>query len=150
MQKILSYNRVIIHLRNLRVVEKLLFQGLAVTIVLIVIKELLIGEKEIFMVYLPPLGFAFYLAIEFFAQPIIVGALNIALINNLYHTKGWQVGFWLNGIFLFLFFSTLNLVLQTSFNLPFLPTVAIIDLLLAIPFGAIARFSNGGWKKPID
>jgi len=146
----LNDNRVIKHLRNLSLVEKLLFQGLIVTIILIVIQTGLTGEKESFMVYLPPVGFAFYLVIEFFAQPIIVGAVNIAVINNLYHTKGWQVGFWLNGIFLFLSFSTLNLVLQTTFNLPFLPTVILIDLLLALPFGAIARFSNGGWKKPID
>jgi hypothetical protein len=150
LQKKLNDNRVINHLRNLRLVEKLLFQGLIVTTILIVIQAWLAGEKESFMVYLPPIGFAFYLAMEFFAQPLIVGAVNIAVINSLYHTKGWQVGFWLNGIFLLLGFSTLNLVLQTTFNLPFLPTVAVIDLLLAVPFGAIARFSNGGWKKPID
>jgi hypothetical protein len=29
------------------------------------------------------------------------------------------------------------------------PGIAIIDLLLSLPFGCIARFSNGGWKKPI-
>ena len=102
------------------------------------------------MVYMPPIGLAFFLAAEFFAQPLIIGVVNIALINGLYHTKGWQVGFWLNGIFLLLVFATLNMVLQTTFSLPFLPTVAVIDLLLSIPFGAIARFSNGGWKKPID
>jgi hypothetical protein len=36
-------------------------------------------------------------------------------------------------------------------NLPFLPQTAVIDLVaLSIPFGFLARFSNGGWKKPID
>jgi len=96
------------------------------------------------------MGFAFYLAIEFFAQPLIVGAVNIAVMHGLYHLKGWQVEFWLNGIFLLLAFSTLNLILQTTFNLPFLPSAAAIDLLLCLPFGAVAKFSNGGWNKPID
>ena len=64
--------------------------------------------------------------------------------------KGWQVGFWLNGIFLLLTFSTVNLVLQTTLKLSF-TVVAVIDIvLLAFPFGCIARFSNGGWKKPIN
>jgi hypothetical protein len=68
----------------------------------------------------------------------------------LYKTKGWQVGIWLNGIFLFLTFSTVNLVLQSFLNVTF-TSIAIIDIvLLALPFGCIARFSNGGWKKPID
>ena len=102
------------------------------------------------MSYMPPLGFAFLLAITYFAQPIILGAVNIALINSLHKTRGWQVGFWLNGIFLLLAFSTLNLVLQVTFKLQFAPTIAIIDLLLSFPFGCLARFSNGGWTKPID
>jgi len=99
---------------------------------------------------MPPLGFAFLMAITYFAQPILIGVINIALINSLHETKGWQVGFWLNGVFLLLAFSTLNLVLQTTFALQFLPVIAIIDLLLALPFGCVARFSNGGWKKPIE
>jgi hypothetical protein len=39
--------------------------------------------------------------------------------------------------------------LELGFQLQFLPYVAVIDLLLSLPFGAIAKFSNGGWKKPI-
>jgi hypothetical protein len=103
------------------------------------------------MSYMPPLGFAFLMAITYFVQPLIIGVINIVIINSLHKTKGWQVGFWLNGIFLLLTFSTLNLILQTTFSLTFLPDTAIIDLLLlSFPFGCIARFSNGGWKKPID
>lgn len=81
----------------------------------------------------------------------MIGVLNIIIINTLYKTKGWQVGFWLNGIFLLLAFSTINLLLQTTLRLPFLPYTALIDILvLSFPFGCVARFSNGGWKKPID
>lgn len=108
------------------------------------------GARQSFMDYMPPIGFALLIFTTYLVQPILVGVLNIALINTLYGTKGWQVGFWLNGIFLLLTFSTINLVLQTSLNLSY-TSAAIIDIvLLALPFGCIARFSNGGWKKPIN
>ncbi len=138
------------HLRDLRLAEKLFLQGLITVIILIVIQAWFYSAQDSFMSYMPPLGFAFLLAITYFAQPIILGAVNIALINSLHKTRGWQVGFWLNGIFLLLAFSTLNLVLQVTFKLQFTPTIAIIDLLLSFPFGCLARFSNGGWTKPID
>jgi hypothetical protein len=84
-------------------------------------------------------------------QPLVIGAINIVVINILYKTKGWQVDFWLNGIFLLLTFTTVNLLLETVWDLQFAPSIALIDiLLLSFPFGCIARFSNGGWKKPID
>lgn len=150
MQKTQSENRVLNHLRNLRLAEKLLLQGLITVIILIVIQAWFYSAQDSFMSYMPPLGFAFLLAITYFAQPLILGAVNIALINSLHKTRGWQVGFWLNGIFLLLAFSTVNLVLQVTFNLQFMPTIAIIDLLLSFPFGCLARFSNGGWTKPID
>jgi hypothetical protein len=99
---------------------------------------------------MPPLGYVFLLVAMYIVQPIIIGVLNIFFINFLYKTKGWQVGFWLNGIFLILIFSTINMILQTVLNLPF-NYVALIDVIaLSFPFGCIARFSNGGWKKPID
>jgi len=91
------------------------------------------------------------MTITYGIQPLIIGVLNILIINVLYKTRGWQVGFWLNGIFLLLAFSTINLVLQTSLGLPLVPYVALIDILvLSFPFGCLARFSNSGWKKPID
>ncbi len=83
-------------------------------------------------------------------QPIIVGVLNIFMINVLYGTRGWQVGFWLNGIFIVLLFSAINVVLQTALGLPFAYAASIDIVVLALPFGCIARFSNGGWKKPIN
>ena len=102
------------------------------------------------MSYMPPIGFALLLFTSYLVQPLLLGVLNIFIINTLYGTKGWQVGFWLNGIFLLLAFSTVNILLQTVLNLSF-TSIAIVDVvLLAFPFGCIARFSNGGWKKPID
>ena len=102
------------------------------------------------MNYLPPIGLAILVVITYLVQPIILGATNIALINSLHKTKGWQVSIWLNGVFLLLTFTTINLILRTTFSLAFFPDVAIIDLVLSFPFGCIARFSNGGWTKPID
>jgi hypothetical protein len=148
--KFLSENRVFNHLRNMRLVEKLLIQGLILAIVLSVIQMYLDGARNAYMVYMPPLGFAFLVFVSYIVQPIMIGILNIFIINTLFKTKGWQVGFWLNGIFLLLAFSSINLVLQTQFNLPFTATALIDIIVLALPFGCIARFSNGGWKKPID
>ena len=134
----------------MRLVEKLLIQGLILAIILVVVQNELDGAQQSFMSYMPPIGFALLMFTTYLVQPLLVGVLNIALINALYGTKGWQVGFWLNGIFLVLTFSTINLVLQTTLNLSF-TSAAIIDIvLLALPFGCIARFSNGGWKKPIN
>jgi hypothetical protein len=90
------------------------------------------------------------IVLTYLVQPLLLGVLNIFLINVLHKTRGWQVGFWLNGVFLLLTFSTINLVLQLTLNLPFTAVAAIDLVLLTLPFGCIARFSNGGWKKPID
>ena len=146
----LSDNKIFNYLRNMRLIERLFIQGVILAIILIVFKAWFDSAEQSFMSYMPPLGFAFLMAITYFAQPIVIGVINIALINALHKTKGWQVGFWLNGVFLLLAFSTINLILQVTFTLQFLPVIAIIDLLLALPFGCIARFSNGGWKKPIE
>ena len=150
MLKTPSNNRIFNHFRNMRLIEKLLIQGFILVTILVIVQSWLNGAQESFMSYMPPLGFAFLMAITYFVQPLLIGVINIALINFFHKTKGWQVGFWLNGVFLLLAFLTLNLILQTTFNLPFLPYIAVIDLLLSLPFGCIARFSNGGWKKPID
>jgi len=146
----LTNNRIFNRLQNLRLVEKLFIQGLILAIVLIVIQVQLDSARQSFMSYMPPIGFALLMFTTYLVQPIVVGVLNIAVINTLYKTKGWQVGFWLNGIFLLLTFSTINLVLQTALSLSFTYTAIIDIVLLSFPFGCIARFSNGGWKKPID
>jgi len=146
----LTENRIVNHLRHLRSIEKLFIQGLILAIVLVIIQSQLDSSRLSLTMYMPPIGFAFLVVITYFVQPILLGVLNIFIINTLYKTKGWQVGIWLNGIFLFLTFSTVNLVLQTVLNVSF-TSIAIIDIvLLALPFGCISRFSNGEWKKPID
>jgi hypothetical protein len=150
LHRTLTENRIFIRLRNLRLWEKLLLQGLVLAVLLAAVQAWVDSERQSFMSYMPPIGFALLLVITYLIQPIAVGALNILIINLLYKTKGWQVGFWLNGIFLLLVFSTINLVLQTALNLSFAYVAAIDVVVLAFPFGCIARFSNGGWKKPID
>ena len=139
------------HFRNLRLIEKLFLQGLILTVSLIGVQLWLEDARLSFMSYMPPIGLVFLIITTYLVQPLLLGILNIFVINVLFKTKGWQVGFWLNGIFLLLAFSTVNIVLQTWLNLPFTPYVALIDVfVLSLPFGCIARFSNGGWKKPID
>ena len=150
LQKTLTENRVFNHLRNLRLVEKLLIQGLILAVVLIVAQAQLDNARQSFMSYMPPIGFALLIFTTYLVQPILLGVLNIFIINTLFQTKGWQVGFWLNGVFLLLTFSTVNLVLQTALNLSFTSTAIIDVVALSIPFGCTDRFSNGGWKKPID
>jgi len=130
--------------------EKLWIQGLILTAVLAIIQSELNASRQSYTDYMPPIGISLLIVIMFVVQPILIGVLNIFIINTLYKTKGWQVGFWLNGMFIVLAFSTINLVLQTSLNLSF-TYAAVIDIgLLALPFGIIARFSNGGWKKPLN
>jgi hypothetical protein len=86
----------------------------------------------------------------FLVEPIALGAVNIALINALFGTRGWQVNFWLNGIFLILVFTTINVILETVLGWSFI-IVAVFDVVvLSVPFGCIGRFSNGGWNKPIN
>ena len=132
-------------------ITRIIIHGLLIVISLLIIQMLLDNAKNSFMMYLPPLGFAFYMMVSYIIQPLVVGVLNIIIIHQLYKFKGWQVGFWLNGIFLLLAFSTVNLMLQMMLRLPFAPYIALIDIfVLSFPFGIAARFSNGGWKKPID
>ena len=132
-------------------ITRIIIHGLLIVISLLIIQMLLDNAKNSFMMYLPPLGFAFYMMVSYIIQPLVVGVLNIIIIHQLYKFKGWQVGFWLNGIFLLLAFSTVNLMLQMMLRLPLAPYIALIDIfVLSFPFGIAARFSNGGWKKPID
>ena len=142
--------RIFNRLQSLRLIEKLLIQGLALSIILTVIQLSFEGSRDSFMFYMPPLGFFLLMFTTYLIQPIIIGVINIFIINLLYGTRGWQVGFWLNGFFLVLLFSTINVVLQTTLGLPFVYVAAIDIAVLAFPFGCIARFSNGGWKKPIN
>ncbi len=137
-------------LLGLPLVIKLLMEGLVLTVILVAFKNQISGAEHAFIAYMPPIGFALMVFTTYLVQPLILGVMNIFLISILFGTRGWQVGFWLNGIFLVLVFSTINLVMQTSFGLSD-AAIAVIDLVvLSLPFGSIARFSNGGWKKPIN
>jgi hypothetical protein len=132
-------------------VIRILIHGLLIVIALIAAQLLLNNAREGFMLFLPPLGFAFHMMVSYIIQPLIIGVLNIIIIHQLYKVKGWQVGFWLNGLFLLLAFSTINLILQLVLVLPFSPHIVLIDIfVLSFPFGIVAKFSNGGWKKPIS
>ena len=137
-------------LQRLPLFVKLLLEGLTLTIILAVFENQLSGAQRAFISYLPPIGFALLVFTTYLVQPLILGVVNILLINMLFGTRGWQVGFWLNGIFLVLVFSTINLVMQTSLGLSDTAKIVVDLVLLSLPFGCIARFSNGGWKKPIN
>ncbi len=150
LQKTQTDNKKFGHFRHTRLIAKVFIQGIILTVILIIVQAWLDNANADFIGFLPPIGFALLIAITYFAQPIILGVINIVTINFMNKTKGWQVGFWLNGIFLLLTFTTINILLELVFQMQFLPYVAVIDLLLSFPFGCIARFSNGGWKKPID
>jgi len=97
---------------------------------------------------MPPLGFAFFLFISYGIQPIIIGVLNIIMLHRLYNCEGWQIGFWLNGLFLLLTFSTITLLLQTITGLSFFPVIAVAEIfILPYPFGLLGKFSNRGRKN---
>ncbi len=112
---------------------------------LTVAEFLLFNFRNSFLLYLPPIGFAFFLLSMFIVQPIIIGALNIIVLHRLNKFEGWQIGFWLNGLFLFLVFSAFNLVFQTITYVSYLSYGFVIAeiILLAYPFGIIAKLSNG-------
>ena len=109
---------------------------------------LLDNYQNNFMVFLPPIGFGFFLVFSYVIQPIIVGAINVVILSRLYNTEGFQTSFWLNGLFLLLTFSTINLLIQTVWSVPFSLPLAIIEAItLSAPFGYLGKFSNRGWKK---
>ena len=125
---------------------KLFFiHGAIILISLTVAEFILFGSLNSFLLYLPPIGFAFFLLFAFVIQPIIIGAENIAVLHFLYKFKGWQIDLWPNGLFLFLIFSAINLIFQTTTGIAYLSYLfALIEIiLLSYPFGIIAKLSNG-------
>jgi hypothetical protein len=137
-------------IQSLPLVVKLLAEGLTLSILMVALKAWFDGQLNGFMLYMPPIGLVIYAVLMFLVEPIALGAVNIALINVLFGTRGWQVNFWLNGIFLLLVFTTVNVVMETAGSLSF-TYIAVIDIVaLSFPFGCLGRFSNGGWKKPIN
>ncbi len=127
--------------------KQVLIHGLTIILALVVIQLLLDVFQNAFLLYQPPIGFAFFVLVMFGIQPIILGVLNIIVMHRLYNCEGWQIGFWLNGFFLLLVFSTINLLLQTTADIPFSLVVGIAEvLLLCYPFGYLGKFSNRGCK----
>lgn len=127
--------------------KQILIHGLTVIIPLVVIQLLLDAFQDAFLLYKPPIGFAIFLLITYGIQPIIVGVLNIIVIHRLYVCEGWQIGLWLNGFFLLLIFSTINLIIQTVAGVPFSLVLGILEIfLLSYPFGYLGKFSNRGCK----
>ena len=129
-------------------ISQVLVHGIIIVLALVIIQLLLDAYQNGFMLYLPPIGFALFLVVSYVIQPIIVGVVNVIILSRLYHTEGCQIGFWLNGLFLLLMFSTINLLLLTVWNVPFSILVAVIEIIaFSIPFGYLGRFSNQGWKR---
>jgi len=127
--------------------KQVLIHGLAIVIPLVVIQLLLDAFQNAFLLYMPPIGFALFLLTSYGIQPLIVGVLNIVTLHRLYKCEGWQIGLWLNGFFLLLIFSTINLLIQTMAGVPFSFVLGILELfLLSYPFGYLGQFSNRGCK----
>jgi hypothetical protein len=118
--------------------------GLAITIALVVAQLLLDAFQNSFLLFMPPLGFAFLMFTTYGIQPIIIGVLNIVLLQRYYGCVGWQIGFWLNGLFLTLAFSTITLLFQTATGLPFWAIALVEILILPYPLGILGKFSNRG------
>src|SRR4030067_3007050 len=103
----------------LRLSKQVFIHGLALIIALVTIQLLLDACQNAFLLYMPPIGFALFLVTLFAIQPIILGVLNIIVLHRLYDCEGWQIGFWLNGFFLLIVFSTINLLIQTMTGVAF-------------------------------
>jgi hypothetical protein len=125
--------------------------GLSIIIPLVVIQLLLDTFQKSFLLYMPPIGFALFLFTSYGIQPILIGVLNIMLLHRLYDCDGWQIGFWLNGFFLLLVFTTINLLILTIADAAFSVAIGILEiLLLSYPFGYLGKFSNRGSPKNIQ
>jgi hypothetical protein len=131
--------------RTLKLSKTVFIHGLAIIVTLVVIQLLLDAFQNSFLLFMPPIGFAIFLFTIYGIQPIILGVLNITALHRLYNCEGWQIGFWLNGIFLLLIFSTINLIIQTIASVPFSLILGIPEIfLLSYPFGYLGKFSNRG------
>ena len=127
--------------------KKILIHGFLILATLVIIQLAIDASQNSLLLYMPPIGFAIFMLVTFVIQPIILGVLNIIVLHRLYDCEGWQLGFWLNGVFLLLVFSTINLLIQTMTGLPFVYTALPEVLLLFYPFGYLGKFSNRGCKK---
>jgi len=117
--------------------------GLVILAVLAVAQLLLDLYQVAFFTYNPPIGFAFFILAAYGVQPLLVGALNVAVTRALCEVEGWRTDFWIGGLFLMLLFMTINLLLLTVAHVPSSPAVAAVEILaLAYPFGYLGKLSN--------
>ncbi len=133
--------------KTLKLSRQIFIHGLAIVVALVVIQLLLDVFQSFFLLYMPPIGFALLLLVTYGIQPIAVGVLNTVMLHRLYGNEGWQTGFWLNGLFLLLVFSTINLMIITIAGVPFSLALGVLEIfLLSYPFGYLGKFSNRGQK----
>jgi hypothetical protein len=130
--------------KTLKLSKRTFIHGLTIVIPLVVIQLLLDVFQNSFLLFIPPIGFALFLFTTYGIQPLIMCALNISVLHRLYNCEGWQIGFWLNGFFLLLTFSTLNLIIQTITGVSFYILAVPEIFLLSYPFGYLGKFSNRG------
>jgi len=117
--------------------------GAVIVTALAVVQLVLTHYENSFMLYYPPLGFAFLIIVMYIVQPLIVGALDAAILTRILNLGGCQTGFWISGFFLVLIFGSINLVLQTTLGWSFTALLALLEVLLfAYPFGWIGRFTR--------
>ena len=133
--------------KTLKLSKQVFIHGLAIVFFLVLIQLLLDAFQNLFFLYMPPIGFAFFLLATYVIQPIGLGVVNIVVLQRLYGCEGWQIGLWLNGFFLLLIFSTINLLILTIAGVPFSLGMGILEIfLLSYPFGYLGKFSNQGIK----
>ena len=135
-------------LKILKPNKQIVIHGIMLILSLVIIQLLLDYFQNSLLLYMPPIGFAFFLLISYGIQPIVLGVMNVVILHRLYNCEGWETGFWLNGFFLLIVFTTFNILLQTITGLPFSPYIAAVDIfILLYPFGHLGKFSNRGCKK---
>jgi hypothetical protein len=135
---------------TLKLSKQTLFHGLTIVISLVIIQLLLEASRNSFFLFMPPIGFALFLFTMFGIQPIIIGVINVTVLHRFYNCEGWQIGFWTNGFFLLLIFSTINLIIQTIAGAPFSILIGVPEIfLLSYPFGYLGKFSNRGCETPL-
>ena len=127
--------------------KQIFIHGLVIIFTLVVIQLLLDALQNFFFLYMPPIGFGLFLFVTYGIQPIVVGVLNIVVLHRLYDCEDWQIGMWLNGFFLLLVFSTVNLFIHTIVGVPFSLGIGLLEIfLISYPFGYLGKFSNRGSK----
>ena len=135
--------------KTIKLSKHIFIHGLTIVIPLVIIQMLLEIFRNSFLLFMPPIGFTLFLFTTYGIQPLIIGALNITVLHRFYNYEGWQIGFWTNGFFLMLTFSTINLLIHTISGVPFSIFIGIPEIfLLSYPFGYLGKFSNRGCTTP--